>query len=86
MERLANYSLQNCIQRPSQNQLTVTGNGNSGVDGLAPNGRSTEDVSFSVPSIKELAAALDSEFEVANALLIDDRWLWRLEIQPLRTC
>jgi len=49
------YSLRNCIQRPSQNQLTVTGNEDSGVDGPAPNcpslphnQMSAEDVSFSV--------------------------------------
>jgi len=36
---------------------------------------------FPCLSIKELA--LESEFEVVNALLIDDKWLWRLEL-PLR--
>ena len=48
-------SLRNCIQRPSQNQLTVTGNGDPGVDRPAPNGPSlsqsqlSAEVSFSVP-------------------------------------
>ena len=36
---------------------------------------------FPCLSIKELT--LESEFEVVNALLINDKWLWRLEI-PLR--
>jgi len=48
-------SLRNCIQRPSQNQLTITGNGDPGVDRPAPNGPSlsksqlSAEVSFSVP-------------------------------------
>jgi hypothetical protein len=48
-------SLRNCNQRPSQNQLTVTGNRDPGVDRPAPNGPSlsqsqlSAEASFSVP-------------------------------------
>ena len=48
-------NLRNCIQRPSQNQLTITGNGDPVVDRPAKNGPSlsqsqlSTEVSFSVP-------------------------------------
>jgi hypothetical protein len=63
------YSLQNCIQRPSQNQLTVTGNGDSGIDRPAPNGpslphsqMSVEDVSFSVRFHQGAASGIGQRF------------------------
>ena len=73
-------------KRLSQNQLTVTEM--QALTDQCPTTHSSRIVNcppraclFQSLSIKELA--LDCEFKVVNALVIDHRWLWGVEI-PLR--